>query len=143
MKFNWVLIPATAMLLSLPAAAMAQTTPTTHTRDCSEITAHAASRLTYLQNKLQITSAEQSAWNAFAAAVTTGAQSVAAACAALPTPAPTDAPSRLADRLSIASARVQAGQSELPALQALYAALSSQQQATFDTLAEHHHGWRH
>ena len=136
MKFNWVLVPAAAALISLPLAANAQPA----TPDCAEISARAASHLTYLQNKLQITSGEQSAWNAFAAAVTSGAQSVAAACTALPSPAPTDAPSRLANRITIASAHLQAEQSTLPALKALYAALSAQQQAIFDAAADRHHG---
>ena len=140
MKRFFTMLPAAATALALSYGANAQTTSMPPARDCTNITAQAAAHLSYLQNKLQITSAEQSAWNAFAAAVTSGAQSVAAACAALPNPAPTDAPTRFADHLSLAAAHVQAGQTVLPALKALYATLSAQQQAAFDAAAKHHRG---
>ena len=116
-----------AAAIGAPAAVNAQTT-TMPTSKCTEITARAASRLSYLQTKLAITSSEQSAWNAYAAAVAAGAQTVAAACAGLPTPPPTDYPTRFADHLTLASAQLQANRAILPTLQALYAALTTQQQ---------------
>lgn len=109
-------------------SAQAQTAPPP-TRDCAEIAARAASRLSYLQTKLAITTSEQSAWNAYAAAITAGAQTETAACNALPTTLPTNYPTRFADSLQLSAARLQAGQTILPALQALYAALTTQQQA--------------
>jgi hypothetical protein len=128
--------------ISLTAQAQTTTPSTSANNRCTEFTARATSRLAYLQTKLAITSSQQSVWNAYASAVTAGAQTMSAVCLSLPSPRPSDAPSRFDNGLKIAAAKVQADQAVSPALHALYAALTPAQQALFDQRGGRHGGFR-
>lgn len=104
-------------------------------------------RIAFLRAELRITDAQQAQWNAFAAALRAGADSVRTARgpAAPMTAAPTTAaPMGLLVQLDqhqrTLTARLEAIRAVRPALEQLYVVLSDEQKATLEQLAPMHVG---
>jgi len=99
-------------------------------------------RIAFLRAELRITDAQQAQWNAFAAALRAGADSIRGARgpAAPMTTAPTGALALLDQHQRTLTARLEAIRAVRPALEQLYAVLSDEQKATLDQLAPMHVG---
>ena len=132
-----------SVLCALSFAARAQTTsPPTEDPSlltwCADLAANTAAELSFEQQKLALTSGEQSAWGAYSAGINSGLQTVETACAALPNPLPTDFPSLFAARASIRAARVAADQTMAPVISGFYAVLTSNQQTIYNHINDRH-----
>jgi hypothetical protein len=99
---------------------------------CTDLTARLDARLTFLHTKLAITSAQESAFSTYSAAVKAASAPVAAVCASLPSTWPTAFPDRFDLHTKLLAAHVQEMTTVSPANKVFYAALTSAQQAILD-----------
>ena len=95
-------------------------------------TAAAEGRLAYLKSTLQITPAQETAWQAFAAKAKQQAESMFSRRTAMHEAAGTTAPDRLAKRSEIMKQHVTEMEAMSTALKDLYAALTPEQRAVAD-----------
>jgi hypothetical protein len=113
---------------------------------CIEHFARSASRLSYLEARLQLTSDQQPLWATWRQAVTSGAEKERDDClASIPAdgqkPTFLDHESRAEKMMASKLATMQASR---PALEALYQSLSAEQRVAFDRPMHRHHGdFRH
>ncbi len=147
-RLSWA-VPLAALVVLGAAWAMAQTAPNTappafiarfhgmapHRLLCENREALLAGGLAFLRTKLEITGAEEQAWQRFSAAARHSAAALAEPCAAL---AQQHQPMTLPDRLALvekmAAAHLQVLQSLQPALADLYSALTPEQRQRLDAL---------
>ena len=113
---------------------------------CIEHYARSASRLTYLEARLQLTTDQQPLWDKWRQAVTSGAEKERDDCLAN-VPAAGQKPTFL-DRESLSekmmASKLATMQASRPALEALYQTLSPEQRVAFDRPMHRHHGdFRH
>lgn len=122
---------------SASATAATTTVPTAgslfQTR-CSNLSTTVTAALSGAQTKLAITSAQQSAWAAYTAAVSNAVQTIKTACAAMPATLPTEYPALYALRLTWLAAELKADQSLQSSVTALYAVLTTTQRPQFARL---------
>ncbi len=113
---------------------------------CIEHFARSASRLSYLEARLQLTSEQQPLWASWRQAVTSGAEKERDDClASIPADGQKltflDHESRAEKIMASKLATMQASR---PALEALYQSLSAEQRVAFDRPMHRHHGdFRH
>ena len=113
-----------------------------HQSMCTDRYAGEVGRLAYLEAKLAVTDAQQSAFENWKLAVLAAAKSQRDACVAQ-TRDPSHRPTildREARQQTMLKVRLSALDSELPALQSLYQALSPEQKAVFDRPHREHNG---
>ena len=110
---------------------------------CAEHFARSAGRMAYLEAKLQLTPDQQPLWDKWQQTLSTGAENQRNDCladvpasGAMPTALDRDA--RIEKMMA---AKVETLQSARPALEALYAALTPEQRASFDRPWGGHMGW--
>ena len=107
---------------------------------CVEQHARKAGHLAYLEARLELNAEQQALWDKWSQASAAGAEKLRAACLAEAPKA--DAKFTALDRDALAetmmSLKVDNLKAARPALEALYAALSPEQQAVFDRAAERH-----
>jgi Spy/CpxP family protein refolding chaperone len=149
----------TVLGLLCAAPAMAQTSPDSqpamghhggqmdrsamHRRMCSEMSAHLAGHLAYLQAKLNLSPQQEAAWSKWRQIkLDYGAKKQKACLDMVPK---AEAKPTVLDREAHAeqmlSAKLEELRSAKPALEALYAALTPEQKAIFDAAHDHHrHG---
>lgn len=142
-------VPVAALMALGTAWAMAQTAPTTappafiarfhgmgpHRLLCENREALLAGGLAFLHTKLEITGAEEQAWQRFGAAARQSVAALAEPCAALAQQhQPMPLPDRLALAEKMAAAHLQVIQSLQPALADLYSALTPEQRQRLDAL---------
>jgi len=113
---------------------------------CIEHFARSASRLSYLEARLQLTTDQQPLWASWRQAVTSGAEKERDDCLAS-IPADGQKPNFL-DHESraekIMASKLATMQASRPALEALYQSLSTEQRVAFDRPMHRHHGdFRH
>jgi hypothetical protein len=113
---------------------------------CVEHYARSASRIAYLEARLQLTTEQQPLWSAWRQSVTSGAEKERDDCLAS-IPADGQKPTFL-DRESrhekMMAAKLATMQASRPALEALYQSLSAEQRVAFDKPMHRHHGdFRH
>lgn len=112
-----------------------------HKEMCTDMYAHRASRLAYVQAKLNLTEQQQAAWNKWRQAVLDEATKAKTACLEI-TPKADNAPPTILDREAgmekMLSMKLQALQTTRPALEALYNVLSPDQKTTLDRSFGHH-----
>ncbi len=147
-KFSLALLASVAVLAA--SAAMAETpTAATHATDhadwhkkmCSEMYAHKAGRLAYLEAKLDLTEQQKAAWAKWRQADLDGAAKARSACLEAAPKGDThpSALDREATMEKFLTLKLQSLQAERPALQAFYEVLSPEQKATFDHSLRHGH----
>ena len=142
-------IPLAALVVLGAAWAIAQTTPPAapppfiarfhgmapHRMLCENREALLAGALAFVRTKLEITAAEEQAWQRFSAAAQHSMAALAEPCTALAQQhQPTTLPDRLALAEKMAAAHLQVIQSLQPALAELYSALTPEQRQRLDAL---------
>lgn len=116
-----------------------------HNQRCVDRYARAAAEVAFLEAKLNLTATQRAAWNAWQQARLNDAAKMRDTCVA-DVPAHPGTPPTVLEREAQAekmmSARLAGLQARRPALEALYAVLTPEQQTTFDHLAmsHRHHG---
>jgi hypothetical protein len=104
---------------------------------CNAMTGHVEGRLAYLKAELKITGAQESVWNAYAAATRDNAKDMLAHCNAMMSqhgPSAASLPDRLDQHVQLMQAQLDAVRAMDKALKPLYAALSDSQKQTADQL---------
>jgi hypothetical protein len=104
---------------------------------CNAMAGHVEGRLAYLKAELKITEAQETLWNAYAAAARDNAKAVLAHCNAVMARRGASAaslPERLDQHVQLMEAQLDAVRAMNKALKPLYAALSDSQKQTADQL---------
>jgi Spy/CpxP family protein refolding chaperone len=120
-----------------------------HNEHCANRYARTAAALAFLEARLNLTESQKASWTAWRQASLDDAAQMRDTCVADVPVHPGTPPTvleREAQKEKMMSARLAGLQARRPALQALYAVLTPEQQATFDHLAMaagHRHHWHH